>query len=191
MFDEGYPEVVPRAVEEFRTRLSAEPGRPAGRRSACTSAAAASGATCPSGRHRMPAPGPGTSAQTARSANSRRRRLGHRRSATTRPIRPPPLAGRSCLAPRAAWTTPAWKHAPTSSRSPPRRSPAALEILGPVSVRLRPRSGNPHHDVFARLCDVDPGGTSRNICDGLIRHQVAERCRRDNHDEQRPVGRAN
>jgi putative CocE/NonD family hydrolase len=29
MFDRGYPEVFPRAVEEFRTRLSAEPGRPA------------------------------------------------------------------------------------------------------------------------------------------------------------------
>jgi predicted acyl esterase len=29
--------------------------------------------------------------------------------------------------------------------------------------------------VFARLCDVDPRGTSRNICDGLIRHHPGDR----------------
>ena len=49
--------------------------------------------------------------------------------------------------------------------------PEALEILGPVSVRLRIRASNPYHDVFARLCDLDPDGRSRNICDGLIRQQ--------------------
>jgi uncharacterized protein len=53
--------------------------------------------------------------------------------------------------------------------------PEALEILGPVSARLRIRASNPHHDVFARLCDVDPRGRSRNICDGLIRHQPDDR----------------
>jgi putative CocE/NonD family hydrolase len=53
--------------------------------------------------------------------------------------------------------------------------PEALEILGPVSVRLRIRASNPYHDVFARLCDVDPHGTSRNICDGLTRHQPGDR----------------
>ena len=47
----------------------------------------------------------------------------------------------------------------------------ALEILGPVSARLRIRASNAYHDVFARLCDVDQRGRSRNICDGLIRHQ--------------------
>jgi putative CocE/NonD family hydrolase len=51
----------------------------------------------------------------------------------------------------------------------------ALEILGPVSARLRIRSGNPYHDVVARLCDVDPRGRSLNICDGLIRHQPGDR----------------
>lgn len=49
-----------------------------------------------------------------------------------------------------------------------------LEIFGPVSARLRTRASNPYHDVFARLCDVDPHGRSRNICDGLIRHQPGE-----------------
>jgi hypothetical protein len=53
--------------------------------------------------------------------------------------------------------------------------PEALEILGPVSARLRIQASNPHHDVFARLCDVDAGGRSRNICDGLIR------CQPDDH----------
>ena len=32
-----------------------------------------------------------------------------------------------------------------------------------------------NHDVFARLCDVDPRGSSRNICDSLIRHQPGDR----------------
>jgi uncharacterized protein len=48
------------------------------------------------------------------------------------------------------------------------------EILGPVSVRLRLRASSPHHDVFARLCDVDPGGRSVNVCDGLIRRRPGD-----------------
>jgi len=28
---------------------------------------------------------------------------------------------------------------------------------------------NPYADLFVRLCDVDPRGRSRNICDGIIR----------------------
>jgi uncharacterized protein len=45
----------------------------------------------------------------------------------------------------------------------------ALEVAGPVSVRLRVRGGSPYFDVFARLCDVDPAGHSWNVCDGLLR----------------------
>ena len=48
----------------------------------------------------------------------------------------------------------------------------AVEVIGPVSVRLRVRASSPHFDVFARLCDVDARGRSRNICDGLQRHQA-------------------
>lgn len=48
--------------------------------------------------------------------------------------------------------------------------PADLEVIGPVSAGLRIRASGPHFDVFARLCDVDPRGRSRNVCDGLIRH---------------------
>ena len=44
-----------------------------------------------------------------------------------------------------------------------------LDVIGPVSLRVRARGSTPHFDVFARLCDVDPNGTSWNICDGLLR----------------------
>jgi uncharacterized protein len=48
-----------------------------------------------------------------------------------------------------------------------------LELLGPVSARLRVSGSSPYFDVFARLCDVDQKGHSRNVCDGLQRHQPA------------------
>ena len=51
--------------------------------------------------------------------------------------------------------------------------PADLDVIGPVSARLRVRASHPHFDIFARLCDVDPRGRSRNVCDGLIRHVPA------------------
>jgi uncharacterized protein len=47
-----------------------------------------------------------------------------------------------------------------------------LEVIGPVSVTLDVRGSSPHFDIFARLCDVDPRGTSRNICDGLVRRGI-------------------
>jgi len=28
---------------------------------------------------------------------------------------------------------------------------------------------NPYADLFVRLCDVDPRGRSRNVCDGIVR----------------------
>ena len=50
----------------------------------------------------------------------------------------------------------------------------AAEVIGPVSARLRVRGSSPHFDVFARLCDVDPRGHSRNVCDGLVRHRPGD-----------------
>ena len=44
-----------------------------------------------------------------------------------------------------------------------------VEVIGPVSIKLRVRGSSPHFDVFARLCDVDAQGVSWNICDGLLR----------------------
>ncbi len=45
----------------------------------------------------------------------------------------------------------------------------ALDVIGPVSARVRARASGGHFDLFARLCDVDPPGRSRNVCDGIIR----------------------
>jgi putative CocE/NonD family hydrolase len=47
--------------------------------------------------------------------------------------------------------------------------PADLEALGPVRADLRFRSSTPHTDVFVRVCDVLPDGTSLNVCDALTR----------------------
>ncbi|MFI9235380.1 CocE/NonD family hydrolase [Streptomyces sp. NPDC053079] len=48
---------------------------------------------------------------------------------------------------------------------PPLTEP--VDILGPVSARLRISTDTGYADVFARLCDVDARGRSTNICDGL------------------------
>jgi len=42
-----------------------------------------------------------------------------------------------------------------------------VEVIGEVSAEIWFRSSLPHADVFVRLCDVDPGGRSTNVCDGL------------------------
>jgi putative CocE/NonD family hydrolase len=45
----------------------------------------------------------------------------------------------------------------------------AVEVLGAVSAQLHVDADPGHADVFARLCDVDAAGRSRNVCDGLLR----------------------
>jgi hypothetical protein len=42
-----------------------------------------------------------------------------------------------------------------------------LEAIGPVHVQLWVRGSEPHFDLFARVCDVDRAGVSRNVCDAL------------------------
>jgi putative CocE/NonD family hydrolase len=44
---------------------------------------------------------------------------------------------------------------------------ADTEVIGEVSAEIWFRSSLPYADVFVRLCDVDPRGRSRNVCDGL------------------------
>ncbi|HLI60453.1 MAG TPA: CocE/NonD family hydrolase [Solirubrobacteraceae bacterium] len=44
---------------------------------------------------------------------------------------------------------------------------ATLEAIGRPSVEIWARSDAPSFDVFARVCDVDPAGVSRNVCDAL------------------------
>lgn len=60
----------------------------------------------------------------------------------------------------------------------------AVEAIGPVSAELYVTSSREHTDFTVRLCDVDPAGKSRNVCDGLLRLQPglpspgADGCRR-------------
>ncbi len=44
-----------------------------------------------------------------------------------------------------------------------------VEVLGEVAAELHVTRDNPNADLFVRLCDVDPRGRSRNVCDGAIR----------------------
>ncbi|HEY1277672.1 MAG TPA: CocE/NonD family hydrolase [Thermoleophilaceae bacterium] len=46
---------------------------------------------------------------------------------------------------------------------------ADLDALGPVRAEIHLRSSRGHTDLFVRICDVEPGGASLNVCDGLIR----------------------
>jgi len=46
---------------------------------------------------------------------------------------------------------------------------ADLTVLGNAVARLCVESSCPSTDFFVRLCDVDPGGKSTNICDGIVR----------------------
>ncbi|HEX4015469.1 MAG TPA: CocE/NonD family hydrolase, partial [Frankiaceae bacterium] len=45
----------------------------------------------------------------------------------------------------------------------------AVTIAGSVTVQLEVSADNGHHDVFARLCDVDEQGRSWNVCDRMTR----------------------
>jgi putative CocE/NonD family hydrolase len=45
----------------------------------------------------------------------------------------------------------------------------AVEAIGPVQADVHVRTSRPFADVFVRICDVDPDGRSRNVCDALIR----------------------
>lgn len=46
---------------------------------------------------------------------------------------------------------------------------ADLDVIGSPAAELFVRSTAQSADFFVRLCDVDPAGVSRNICDGLQR----------------------
>ncbi|MDE2595727.1 MAG: CocE/NonD family hydrolase [Sphingomonadales bacterium] len=46
---------------------------------------------------------------------------------------------------------------------------ADCDVIGPVSVELAVRSDREHTDFFACLCDVDPRGKARQVCDGYLR----------------------
>ena len=47
--------------------------------------------------------------------------------------------------------------------------PSSREAIGAVRVELYVRTSSPYFDLFARVCDVDRGGASWNVCDALAR----------------------
>jgi putative CocE/NonD family hydrolase len=47
-----------------------------------------------------------------------------------------------------------------------------VDVIGPISAELYVSSTAQSADFFVRLCDVDPTGASRNVCDGLQRAQL-------------------
>jgi len=47
--------------------------------------------------------------------------------------------------------------------------PETVEAIGPVRAELYVRANSPDFDLFARVCDVEQAGVSRNVCDGLSR----------------------
>src|SRR5690348_13541301 len=49
-----------------------------------------------------------------------------------------------------------------------------VEILGEVAAEISLIRDNPYADLFVRLCDVDPRGRSRNVCDGIVRLTEAD-----------------
>lgn len=46
---------------------------------------------------------------------------------------------------------------------------ADQDLIGPVTSRIYVRTELEHADLFVRVCDVDTGGVSRNIVDGIRR----------------------
>lgn len=49
-----------------------------------------------------------------------------------------------------------------------------IEVIGEVRAELFVQSSLEHTDFYVRLCDVDPGGKSINISDGLLRLRPGE-----------------
>lgn len=45
---------------------------------------------------------------------------------------------------------------------------ATVEAIGRPAVEIWARCDAPSFDIFARVCDVDPEGVSRNVCDALV-----------------------
>jgi putative CocE/NonD family hydrolase len=47
--------------------------------------------------------------------------------------------------------------------------PEEVTVVGQVAARLALRVDGTSADAYVRLCDVDPRGVSRNVCDGILR----------------------
>lgn len=179
IFDKGWPVVFPRALSELRAGLSADPGRPAGPPVRVHVGGCGQWRDLPE----WPPPQVRTRAWYLDADGALRDHPPARAGSSSfryDPSNPTPSIGGPVLSRNAG----AVDNSDLEARADVLTFTSApltdaLEILGPVSARLRIRASNPHHDVFARLCDVDPRGRSRNICDGLIRHQPGSRASDD------------
>ena len=49
------------------------------------------------------------------------------------------------------------------------RLPSDVDVIGEVAATVHVRTELGHADVYVRLCDVDSGGVSRNVTDGILR----------------------
>jgi len=86
------------------------------------------------------------------------------------PMDPTPSAGGPLLQPPAKQVNNAAVEARTdvlTYTSPPLA--ADQDLIGPVRARIYLRTELEHADLFVRLCDVDTGGVSRNVVDGVRR----------------------
>ena len=144
-------------------------------RSRCASTSpvtAAAGETSRPGHPQRPASSTGSSAPASsckRIRAGRRPPMTGRRSLMTRPI--PPHRSRD----RRSWlAAPSVDNAEHEQRPDVLTYTSAalaepLEIAGTVVARIDVTADNGHHDLFARLCDVDEQGRSWNVCDRMTR----------------------
>ena len=172
MMNEGGTVVFGAALGWLRGHLCGTPAGPARHRCASMSAAPASGGTCRTGRRPRQA-GPGTF--TAAGASSPGP-PGESPPTLLRydPAHPTPSVGGQVLSrkagPQEDKTLEARPDVLTFTSEP---LAAPLEILGTARAELHLGVSDRHAHVFARLCDVDPEGHSRNICDGIRRLPLA------------------
>ena len=92
------------------------------------------------------------------------------RSGSIRPIRHRPSAARCCwrTSPVRGTTAPS-RLDPTCSSTPATCCRRTWRSSDRSTATMCVRGSQPYHDVFVRLCDVEPSGRSVNICDGLAR----------------------
>jgi putative CocE/NonD family hydrolase len=50
-----------------------------------------------------------------------------------------------------------------------------LDVIGNAAAEIFVRTEHPDADVFVRVCDVEPGGRSLNVIEGLRRLRLADR----------------
>lgn len=96
------------------------------------------------------------------------------------PADPTPVAGGVRLMPYAGVEVGRQDQSATESRKDvltytSNKLETALEVVGDITAQVSFSSSLQYADIFVRLCDVDETGVSRNICDGIIRLNDADK----------------